>query len=167
MSINHCRSKINSSYTFLFNSHLGPQKKRHFENSRTMRIYEGGLGGGGGAFCLLGIRNSTPCRPKGSLPLYYFEIFIFGDGPKDFSKGAFGANIYQFWGGSTLRKNAIFWSKLSKTCLKTPFLACFFKIFVWAEKLVKMGSLNGLRRAPKTPTKFSKFFENPPLSRKT
>ena len=43
-------------------------------------------GGGGGVDPFSGIR--TPADPKG-LPLYYFPISIFGDGP-------FGANIYQF-----------------------------------------------------------------------
>ena len=31
-------------------------------------------------------RDSTPCRPKGSAHLYYFEISICGDGPYKFSK---------------------------------------------------------------------------------
>ena len=34
-----------------------------------------------------------PADPKG-YPLYYFEISIFDGGPLNFSKGAFGANIY-------------------------------------------------------------------------
>ena len=52
-----------------------------------------------------GIR--APADPKGP-PLYYFEITI--DGPLNFSKGALGANIYSFWGGSSRQKNALFWS---------------------------------------------------------
>ena len=35
----------------------------------------------------------------------------------------------------TLRKNAISWSKISKKCLKTPFLACFFKIWPAAQQV--------------------------------
>ena len=43
------------------------------------------LGGGGGEGADASFRDST---------LYYFEISIFDDGPQNFYKGAFGANIY-------------------------------------------------------------------------
>ena len=34
----------------------------------------------------------------------------------------------QFWGGNARWKKRNFWSKFSKKCLKTPFLACFFNV---------------------------------------
>ena len=46
-----------------------------------------------------------------------------------------GANQYiLILRGSAGRKNAIFWSKFSKKCLKTPFLDCFFKFLPAAQK---------------------------------
>ena len=92
-----------------------------------------GRGGVGGRFFL---RNSTPCRPKGS-PLHYFVISIFFDG--NFSKAPLTPIYTDFWGGGgrgdRAEKNAIFWSKLFKNCLKMPFLACIFKILPAAQKV--------------------------------
>ena len=75
--------------------------------------------------------NSIPCRPKGS-PFVLFWDIIFGWRILIFSKGALGANIYEFWGGS--RKNAIFWSTFSKKFQKTLFRQ-FFKIGPAALKI--------------------------------
>ena len=48
------------------------------------------------------------------------------------------------------RKNAIFWSKFSKKCLKTPFLACFFKILPAAQTIwPKLGQKPCFGRARK------------------
>ena len=38
--------------------------------------------------------------------------------------------------GTARRKNAIFWSKFSKKCLKTPFLDCFYKFLTAAQKML-------------------------------
>ena len=48
-------------------------------------------GGGGGADAPL-LRDSTPCRPKGNW--YFFSTPFLADQPENFSKGAFGANMY-------------------------------------------------------------------------
>ena len=69
----------------------------------------------------------TPADSKGPPFVLFWDIHFWWR-TKKFSKGAFGTNIYLFWEGSARWKSAIFWSKFSKKCLKTPFLACFFKI---------------------------------------
>ena len=52
---------------------------------------------------------------------------FFAEQRKNFSKGALGANMTKFEEGGCAKKRAILWSKFSKKCLKTHFLACFFK----------------------------------------
>ena len=71
------------------------------------------------------LRDSTPCRSKES-PLSTILTYPFlVTGPKIFLKAPL-VQIYYFIRGSTRQRNPSFWLKLSKNCLKTPFLACFF-----------------------------------------
>ena len=88
-------------------------------------------------------RDSTPCRPTGSpLCTIFRSVLVFRE--------------------KRAKKNAIFWSKFSKKCLKTSFLA-FKKIACGAEKLVKLGSLQRLGRAQNINLadlkKFDKIFK--------
>ena len=87
--------------------------------------------------------NWSEKRGAGVLPLYFWRHPFLADWPYNFSKGAFRTNLYWFWGGSACGKNAIFWSKLSKKCLKTPSLSWFFfyKFDCGVESFVKLGSL--------------------------
>ena len=60
--------------------------------------------------------------------------------PKSFLKAS-SAPIYAttFEGGARRKKNVIFWSQFSKTCLKTTFFGLFFQSFACgAENLAKM-----------------------------
>ena len=75
-----------------------------------------------------GIR--PPADPKGP-PLYFFRYPFLVTDPKIFLKALINNN---FEGGARAEKNAIFWSKFSKKCLKMPFLAYFFKILPTAHK---------------------------------
>ena len=88
-------------------------------------------------------RFRPPADPK-SPPLYYYEI------SKIFLKASTVPMYTNFFGGGgggvRARKNAVFWSKLSKVP-KTPSLACFFfKILPAAHKTgPKQGLFNALR----------------------
>ena len=66
----------------------------HIVSSLRKSVLLGGvdLGGGGRPPPL---RDSTPCRPKGSHFDTFSEIHFWPTDPKNFSKGAFGANIYK------------------------------------------------------------------------
>ena len=114
---------------------------------------------------------SSGIRPPADPSYYYFEISLSGDGPQNFLEGAFGANIL-ILRGERAPKNSIFWSKFSKKCLKTPFLASFFsksglrrrqfgqnrgKTVLWESSKNQFG-----RPKKKGRQNFRKFFENPP-----
>ena len=95
------------------------------------------LGGWGGGGCCgrPSLRDSTPCRPKGS-PLWYFQQIQFRPtNPKNFLKAPLAPIYTKFKGGARAKKNAIFWSKFSKKYLKMPFLDWFFKILPAAHKI--------------------------------
>ena len=67
-------------------------------------------------------------------PLYYFEISIFGDGPKKFFKAPL-APIHTNFERGARSKNAIFWSNVSKKKLKNNFFGLlFFKILPAPQK---------------------------------
>ena len=114
------------------------------------------LGGGGRPIPL---RDSTRCRHKG-LPLstimrYPYLVTV----PKNFLR----VPIYA--------KNAIFWSKFSKKCLKTLFLASFSKFCLRPRKfdqnrvclMLWNSSENQFGRPQKKGRQsFRKLFENPP-----
>ena len=87
---------------------------------------------GGGCFLPQGFYH----LPTQKFPsLYYFEISILVTPPKKARR----------------KKNAIFWSKFSKKCLKTPFLACFFKILPAAQKIwPKLGQNRALGELEKS-----------------
>ena len=104
-------------------------------------------GGGGGVVYAPPPQECDPLRTQRVPPLYYFEISIFGDGPYNFSQGAFGrqCNTNFFVGGG----GGDFLFKFSKTCLKTLFWHVFSKFCLCAENLVKIGSLQWFRRAQK------------------
>ena len=90
---------------------------KHFD-----KLHCSGFRGGFAPF----LRNSTPCRPKGSPFVLFWDIHFWLTDPDIF--------LYYFWGGSARRKKRNFWSKNFKNCLKTTFLACFFKNLPEAQK---------------------------------
>ena len=70
-------------------------------------------------------------------------------------------------GGALARKNATFWSKFSKKCLKMPFLDSFFKILpaalkIWAKQALKRAKEH-LKKNPTQPF----FLKIPPTFEKT
>ena len=76
-----------------------------------------GFGGGGGKGGVRSFSQGFDPQPTQRVPpLYFFEISIFLTDLKVFLK----APLPLFEGGAR-RKNAIFWLKISKKCLKTPF----------------------------------------------
>ena len=83
------------------------------------------LAGGGGGANAFSPQGFDLLPTQGVHPLYYFEISILVTDPK----------IFLTWRGSAPKKNAIFWAKFSKKCLKTLFLACLFKILPAAQKI--------------------------------
>ena len=48
-------------------------------------------------------------------PLYYFEISLWLNDPKNFQKALSASKYTNFEGGARAEKNAIFWSKPSET----------------------------------------------------
>ena len=91
------------------------------------KIRSGFEGGKGGADASSSLRYSTPCRPKGSpLCTVLRYPYLVMEPKKKYFKGALGANVYLFWGGSARRQSAIFWSKFSKKVLKNAFVGLFF-----------------------------------------
>ena len=81
------------------------------------------LGAGSDA---LPLRDSTPCRPKGSSLSTIFQYPFLMMDHKNFLKAPSALICTNFEGGA-LQKNVIFWSKFFKKCLKikTPFLTCW------------------------------------------
>ena len=74
------------------------------------------------------LRDSTPCRPKGSLPLCTILRYPYlVTDPKKFLKAPWAPIYTNLRGERAPKKNAIFWSKFSKKCLKTPFVQ-FIKV---------------------------------------
>ena len=135
-------------------------------NKKTLSI-RGGLRGERGADAL-SLRDSTPCRPKGSSLWYFLETQFWPTSLKILLKAPC-AYIYTNFeeGGSARRKNATFRSKFSKKCLKMPFLAYFFQNFACGEEnLAKIGTKQCFGRdrkinlvdLKKRSTKFSKLF---------
>ena len=55
--------------------------------------------------------------------------------PKMFLKAPWAPMYTNFEGGARAEKTQFFGQKFSKKCLKTPFLACFFKILPAAQKI--------------------------------
>ena len=123
-------------------------------------------GGLGWDASFLGIR--PPADPKGPLCTILRCPFLAMD-PKKFLKMPWAPIYTSFWGRAR-QKNAIFWSKHFKKCLKTPFWHVF-KNFAcgtkqcgtkqnWDKAVLGKSSKNqfDLGRPKKRSTKFSKFF---------
>ena len=98
----------------------------------------GGFRGGADAPPL---RDSTPCRPKGSPLWYSLRNPFLADRPSNFLKAPLAPMYTNFEEGARAEKNAIFWSKLSKKCLKRLFWT-FFKILPAAQKIWPIQGLN-------------------------
>ena len=87
------------------------------------------------------IEHIRPLPTQRVPPLNYFEISIFGGRTPKFFKVRHCRQYILILRGSARRINAIFWSKISKKCLKTIFLTCFFQnIACGAENGAKTGS---------------------------
>ena len=119
----------------------------------------GGFRGGG---------TRIPAGPKGMAPLC--DIHFWLTDHKIFLKAPL-APKYTNFKGEARRKNAIFWSKFSKKCLKTHFwYVFFFKFFSAAQKFRSKQSLyfKCFRRAQKKVDKiFEIFLKILPPSRKS
>ena len=79
------------------------------------------------------LRDSTPCRPKGSPLCTILRYPFLVTDPENFLKTPL-APIYTDFEGERAKKNAIFWSTFSKKCLKTPFLTFFSEICLRRRK---------------------------------
>ena len=80
------------------------------------------------------LKNSTTCRPKGSPLCTILRYPFLVTDPKNFLKAPLAPLFTNFEWGARAKKTG-FWSKFSKNCLKTPFLACFFKILPAKQKI--------------------------------
>ena len=118
------------------------------------------------------LRDSTPCRPKGT-PLWYFlrNPFLVTD-PKIFLKAP-SAPIYSiFEGGARAEKTRFFCQHFSKSAQKRLFLTVFSKICLRRRKfsqnrgktVLSESSKNQFGRPKKIKGRqnFRFFFENPP-----
>ena len=77
----------------------------------------GGFKGGGGRTLLL--RDSTPCRPRGSTLSYFLRHPFLVTDTKIFLKAPLAPMYTNFEKERAPKKNAIFLSKFSKKCPKT------------------------------------------------
>ena len=90
----------------------------------------GGGGGGAGGRKFFLLRDSTPCRPKGSPLWYYYEIHFWPTDPKIFLRAPL-AQIYTNFEGERAPKTR---RKFFKNCPKTVFLNCFSKFCLRRRK---------------------------------
>ena len=115
------------------------------------------------------IRDSTPCRLKGSHLCTFFWDIRFWSRTLIFLKAPLAPIHTNFEKWARAEKTRFFGQNFPKKSLKTPFLACFFFNFgCSAENLAKtvflvlwQSSESQFSRPKKITTKFSNFFENP------
>ena len=97
--------------------------------------------------------------------------------PKHFLKTPSHQCIVVLKGSRRQKKKRIFWSKFFKNCLRTPFLACFFKTLPPAQKIWpkyteqcfgRARKINLVELRKKKPSKLSRtFLKICPPSRKS
>ena len=81
----------------------------------------------------LSLRDSTPCRPKGSPLGTFSEIHFWPTDPKNFLQAPL-APIYTNFEGERAQKNAVFLSAFSKSAQERFFLPVFSKNFLRCRK---------------------------------
>ena len=102
--------------------------------------------------------------PTQRVPLWYsLRNPFLADRPSNFLKAPLAPMYTNFEGGARAEKNAIFWSKLSKKCLKRLFLDFFQNFACGAENLANTGTKLRLGESSKNQlgqrsTKFLKIF---------
>ena len=140
-------------------------------------------GGGGGADFPLPLRDSTPCRPKGSPFDNFSEIHFWPTDPKIFLKASLAPIYTNFEGERKIAKSAQFAksAKIAQNFAKSAqnwlfWLFCQQKFAYGAENFAKIGAKQCFGRArkinlvdlKKRSSKFSKFFwKSAPPSRKS
>ena len=93
-----------------------------------LNIYSGADFVGGWGFGRFLPQGFEPL-PTQRVPLCTISRYPFlARDPKIFLKAPLAPVYTNFEGGALAEKTQFFWLKLSKKCLKTPLLACFFKI---------------------------------------
>ena len=108
--------------------------------------YRGGFGEGADATLQGFYPLPTQRVTLGTILKYPFLAM----GPKNFMRAPF-APVRTNLDGKRTPKNAIFWSKFSEKCLKTPFLVCFLKILHAAQKIwQKQGHFSALGELKKS-----------------
>ena len=119
-------------------------------------------GGGGGRTPLPRRFDQLPTQRVHPLVLFKKSMFDRPTDPKTFLK------YIKFGGGVRAKKDAIFWSKISKKCLKTHFFgqnfACSAKIWSNQGLFSTLGVL-GKSNLEKRSTKFLNIQRPPPLEK--
>ena len=91
------------------------------------------LGGGGGLADALLLRDSTPCRPKGSPLWYFFRNPFWPTDPKIFRKAPLAPIYTKFEGGRAPKKTRFFFEIFHKVA-KNGVLTVFLKILLRRRK---------------------------------